>query len=79
MWFFNAEGDKYRNKSMKDYITVSVVIDMVCGNTKNRPFWRRWKQTGEIGNAQQVNYLLGIVYLIISDKSIVLFAGRENM
>lgn len=35
---FNAEGDKYRNKSIKDYITVSVVIDMGCGNTKNMPF-----------------------------------------
>lgn len=31
---FNAEGDKYRNKELKKYITVKVVIDMVCGNTK---------------------------------------------
>ena len=32
---FDAEGDKYRNKRIEDYITVSVVIDMECGNTKN--------------------------------------------
>ena len=32
---FNAEGDKLRNKSIHKYITVSVVIDMVCGNTRN--------------------------------------------
>lgn len=30
---FDAGGDKFRNKRMEDYITVSVVID--CGNTKN--------------------------------------------
>ena len=32
---FNAESDKFRNKSIKDYITVSVVIDIGCGNTKD--------------------------------------------
>ena len=32
---FDAEGDKFRNKRIEDYITVSVVIDMECGNTKN--------------------------------------------
>ena len=31
---FNEYGDKYRNKSLKDYITVSVVVDMGCGNTR---------------------------------------------
>lgn len=31
---FDAEGDKFRNKRIEDYITVSVVIDMECGNTK---------------------------------------------
>ena len=31
---FDAEGDKFRNKRIEDYITVSVVIDMGCGNTK---------------------------------------------
>ena len=32
---FNSEGDKYRNKEVKKYITVKVVIDLVCGNTKD--------------------------------------------
>lgn len=32
---FDSEGDKFRNKRIEDYITVSVVIDMECGNTKN--------------------------------------------
>ena len=31
---FDAEGNKRRNKRIEDYITVSVVIDMECGNTK---------------------------------------------
>ena len=31
---FDAEGDKYRNKRTRNYITVSVVIDLECGNTK---------------------------------------------
>ena len=31
---FDAEGDKLRNKRIENYITVSVVIDMECGNTK---------------------------------------------
>lgn len=31
---FDAEGDKLLNKRIEDYITVSVVIDMECGNTK---------------------------------------------
>ena len=31
---FDAEGDKYRNKRIENYITVSVVIDLECGNTK---------------------------------------------
>ena len=32
---FDGEGDKLRNKRIEDHITVSVVIDMECGNTKN--------------------------------------------
>lgn len=32
---FNTEGDKYRNKRINKYITVSVVIDMVYENTRN--------------------------------------------
>jgi len=32
---FSTGGDKYRNKCINKYITVSVVIDMVCGNTRN--------------------------------------------
>ena len=32
---FNGEGDKLRNKRIEKAITVSVVIDMECGNTKN--------------------------------------------
>lgn len=31
---FTSEGDKIRNKQLKKYINVSVVIDMECGNTK---------------------------------------------
>ena len=31
---FNSEGDKFRNKEIKNYVVVKVVIDMVCGNTK---------------------------------------------
>lgn len=30
---FNAEGDKFRNKEIKNYINVRVVIDVECGNT----------------------------------------------
>ena len=32
---FDGEGDKLRNKRIENHITVSVVIDMECGNTKN--------------------------------------------
>ena len=32
---FDAEGDKLRNKRIEDYIMVSVVIDIECGNTKD--------------------------------------------
>ena len=32
---FNSDGDKFRNKEIKNYVVVKVVIDMVCGNTKN--------------------------------------------
>ena len=32
---FDAEGDKFRNKRIEDYITVLVVIDMECGNAGN--------------------------------------------
>ena len=32
---FDAEGGKYRNKRIENYITVSVVIDLECGNTKD--------------------------------------------
>jgi len=31
---FNGEGENFRNKQLKKYITVKVVIDVVCGNTK---------------------------------------------
>ena len=31
---FTNEGDKIRNKQLKKYINVSVVIDMECGNTR---------------------------------------------
>lgn len=31
---FTNEGDKIRNKQLKKYIDVSVVIDMECGDTK---------------------------------------------
>ena len=31
---FNLEGEKYRNKEIKNYIIVKVAIDMVCGNTR---------------------------------------------
>ncbi len=30
---FDAEGDKFRNKRIENDISVSVVIDMGCGNT----------------------------------------------
>lgn len=30
---FTGEGDKIRNKEIKDYINVSVVIDIECGDT----------------------------------------------
>ncbi|WP_035789448.1 hypothetical protein [Clostridium butyricum] len=30
---FTNEGDKIRNKQLKKYINVSVVIDMECGDT----------------------------------------------
>ena len=30
---FTGEGDKIRNKEIKDYISVSVVIDMEWGDT----------------------------------------------
>ena len=29
---FDGEGDKLRNKRIENHITVSVVIDMECGN-----------------------------------------------
>ena len=31
---FNLDGDKFRNKEIKNYVVVKVVIDMVCGDTK---------------------------------------------
>ena len=31
---FGGEGEKSRNKTIKNYITVRVVIDMECGNTR---------------------------------------------
>ena len=31
---FDCEGDKFRNKRIEDYITVSVAIDMECGTQK---------------------------------------------
>lgn len=31
---FTGDGEKCRNKYIKDYVTVSVVVDMGCGNTK---------------------------------------------
>ena len=32
---FTSEGDKIRNKEIKNYINVSVVVDIECGNTIN--------------------------------------------
>ena len=32
---FTGEGDKFRNKVIKDYINVSVVIDIECGDTRD--------------------------------------------
>ena len=31
---FTDNGTKTRNKEIRDYINVSVVVDVVCGNTK---------------------------------------------
>jgi len=31
---FNGEGEKSRNKELKNYVIVKVVIDMEFGNTK---------------------------------------------
>lgn len=33
---FTGDGDKIRNKEIRDYINVSVVIDLVSGNTTNK-------------------------------------------
>lgn len=30
-----SEGKKIRNKVIKDYINVSIVVDLDCGNTTN--------------------------------------------
>ena len=30
-----SEGDKIRNKEFKNYINVSVVVDIECGDTRN--------------------------------------------
>lgn len=32
---FTSEGDKIRNKEIKNYINVSIVVDIECGNTIN--------------------------------------------
>ena len=32
---FTGGGDKIRNKEIKNYINVSVVVDIECGNTNN--------------------------------------------
>ena len=32
---FTSDGDKMRNKEIKSYINVSVVVDIECGNTNN--------------------------------------------
>ena len=32
---FTSEGDKIRNKEIKNYINVSVVVDIESGNTNN--------------------------------------------
>ena len=31
---FSGNGEKYRNKELKKYINISVVVELVCGNTK---------------------------------------------
>ncbi len=31
---FTGEGDKIRNKVIKNYINVSVVVDIECGDTR---------------------------------------------
>ena len=30
---FTGDSEKYRNKVIKDYINVSVVVDIECGDT----------------------------------------------
>ena len=32
---FTSEGDKIRNKEIKNYINVSVVVDIECRKTRN--------------------------------------------
>lgn len=35
---FTGNGEKYRNKVIKDYINVSVVVDTECGDTNRIRF-----------------------------------------
>ena len=35
MFEFDGNGENYKNKKLIDRITVSVVLDLGCGNTKN--------------------------------------------
>lgn len=32
---FTSDGDKIRNKDIRDHINVLVVIDIECGDTRN--------------------------------------------
>lgn len=43
---FNGEGDKIRNKVIKNHINVSVAIDLVSGNTRNENQSMRLKIVG---------------------------------
>ncbi len=33
---FTSEGEKIRNKHLKNYFDVSVVVDIGCGNTNGK-------------------------------------------
>ena len=33
---FNLDGDKFRNKEIRNHVVVNVVIDMVYGNAKKQ-------------------------------------------
>ncbi len=48
---FDGEGDKLHNKRIENHITVSVVIDMECGNTKNEcSEWKGYRENGVLSS-----------------------------